>query len=239
MTEFGATIMVTLRVELYAALNDLASTLKAKLASVIESKDARRSTKPAARTPRKAETKMLMRAFILEPRVNVLENLTPYALNKVFELLKIGDPEAMIPPAVHAAITSNAEKLLFALKQLAHELDTLYDPESAAVESPVGASAVAPMAPIAVEPRRIPSVPRAPVAGQPTLRSTSSTIISPRSRVAQRLGLVGSSPQPPRPSPVRTPNLARVSTHDVMRSRSRQDVRGDGGLFSMLEDEEL
>lgn len=37
----------------------------------------------------------------------------------------------MIPAAVHAAITANAEKLLFALKRISHEIELVYDPSRA------------------------------------------------------------------------------------------------------------
>lgn len=106
---------------------------------------------------------MRIQAFSLEPRVNVLENLTPYAVNKVhvdffsfspflllsspssqvFELLKIGDPQQMIPDAVHSGLTVNAEKLLFAIKDAFMRLDEVYAPKKKAppAASPSSASA--------------------------------------------------------------------------------------------------
>ena len=162
MTEFGDTIQVTLQVELYAFLRELAMTLKGKLSNVFSdapvdslsgvgssglnnsgsgsssmssgvpagqgSSLARSSKLPKPPRSNRVTHLMNVKAFLLEPRVNVLENLTPYALGKVFELLKIGDPRMMIPEAVHGSVVDGAEKLLFGLKDVFIVIDNFYNP---------------------------------------------------------------------------------------------------------------
>jgi hypothetical protein len=99
VTDFGDTIRVTLRVELYAFLRELAMTLKGKLANVFDSASGNASGaiganisnsgsaaasggKSAANKAVPKKLVMHIQAFSLEPRVNVLENLTPYAVGK-------------------------------------------------------------------------------------------------------------------------------------------------------------
>jgi hypothetical protein len=157
VTEFGDTIQVTLQVELYAFLRELAMTLKVKLSTVFSDKNAALSdvsttgttsggggssnltsstggagvvlrVKPPKPPVTASAHHMNVKAFLLEPKVNVLENLTPYALGKVFELLKIGDPGKMIPEAVNGAVVDGTEKLLFALKDAFILVDNFYNP---------------------------------------------------------------------------------------------------------------
>jgi hypothetical protein len=59
----------------------------------------------------------------------------------VFELLKIGDPQQMIPDAVHSGLTVNAEKLLFAIKDMFLRVDEFYAPKKKVVPTATAAAA--------------------------------------------------------------------------------------------------
>jgi hypothetical protein len=198
VTDFGDTIRVTLRVELFAFLRELAMTLKGKLASVFDNAGGAisggggsgssaspggsgssggsvvggKAANKALLVPKK--NVMRIQAFSLEPRVNVLENLTPYAVGKVFELLKIGDPQQMIPEAVHEGLTVNAEKLLFAVKEIFMRIDELYVPKEKTVTA-VSATKSAPRIFVTSStPQPVRAMP-----GATSAKNTSSAVESP------------------------------------------------------------
>ncbi len=241
VTQFGDTIRVTLRVELFAFLRELAMTLKGKLSTVLESGGAAAGGASASSTPvsgkqggdAKVAAKsppppalalassrgpvIQIKAFVLEPRVNVLENLTPYALTKVFELLKIGDPQNMIPEAVHAAVTVNAEKLLFAVKQMFLRIDEAYAPKKKQIEAPAPKTSGVPRLNLAT-----PSMSRTP--------GVAKKDDSPRSAANNRnKSSLGSVLRTTPAMPRLTPSLSRID------SKVEQDA-GDS-VFSLLDDD--
>jgi hypothetical protein len=265
VTEFGDTIRVTLRVELFAFLRELASTLKGRLATVLDAATtggpgtpalssggsalakaeaaklnpdgkalAKAASVPAAASNKsRSSALMQIRAFVLEPRVNVLENLTPYALGKVFELLKIGDPQMMIPEAVHAAITDNAEKLLFATKQALLRIDEAYAPKKKA------APAAAPNKNAARGPSSgaTPGVPRLPMslaAAQAKAKEKEKDDSPRNASIAKSRSFLGNSNvRMAQAMPRLTPALSRI---DAKPDRPSDDQSGES-VFSLLDDD--
>ncbi len=245
MTDFGDTIQVTLRVELYAFLRELAMTLKGKLANVFDSASGNASglggtglagssgaslaSGNKAGAGNKATPKKLVmhiQAFSLEPRVNVLENLTPYAVNKVFELLKIGDPQQMIPDAVHSGLTVNLEKLLFSVKDVFMRIDELYTPKKkiVATAAPSAAPSATPNVPrIFVS---TPSQQRLPMSV--TMKSSGAMELSP-SRQASKSALGGRNLSSAMPR--LTPSLSRMEAKPASKEEEQDSV------FSLLDED--
>lgn len=241
VTQFGDTIMVTLRVELYAFLRDLAMTLKSKLTAVLESNPItapksepapRRPAKPPQSISKAPKWTIDVKSFVLEPRVNVLENLTPYAINKVFELLKVGDPQTMIPEAVHAVLQQNTEKVLFAIKDALSQFDEVYTSKKSTAEASAQSKAV----PRVVLPQMTPGTARlAGLSSISTPPSASAKQESPRSK-ALRAGLTTSaSPAVSRNvtpmMPRLTPALSRIDSKGVDKGKDEDSV------FTLLDED--
>ena len=257
VTQFGDTIRVTLRVELFAFLRELAMTLKGRLATVLDAGttagssssggigaavkgDAGKQSEgkalakapPAPVVSKGRSTTMQIRAFVLEPRVNVLENLTPYALGKVFELLKIGDPQMMIPEAVHGAITENAEKLLFAVKQICLRIDEAYAPKQKKAAPAAAPSKARPSAA-----GTTPGVPRLAtgLAGAAKAKDAAAKDDSPRSAVTKSRSFLGSSVRLAQVMPRLTPALSRIDARPQQADKPVDEP--NESVFSLLDDD--
>jgi hypothetical protein len=259
VTQFGDTIRVTLRVELFAFLRELAMTLKGRLATVLEAGAAPSSSsgggsggaaksdaakqgdgKALAKAPPapavakgRSATTMQIRAFVLEPRVNVLENLTPYALGKVFELLKIGDPQMMIPEAVHGAITENAEKLLFAVKQAFLRIDEAYAPKKKEAAPVAPSKSGVPRLAVVGSTPGIPRLPTA-LAGTPKAKDATTKDDSPRSAINKSRSFLGGSVRLAQVMPRLTPALSRI---DAKPATDKAVEEPSESVFSLLDDD--